>query len=95
MIIRFGDIGKSLGTRDDGRRFRMQIVNGFNEQKKVELDFHGVEMVSNSFADECIGKLVEEMGLEKLKSFTTFKNTSKNVAMVLQKVIKDRLASVC
>jgi hypothetical protein len=52
-------------------------------------------MVSNSFADECIGKLVEEMGLEKLKSFTTFKNTSKNVAMVLQKVIKDRLASVC
>lgn len=94
MVIKFGELGKSLGTREDGRKFRSQILSNVNDEKFVELDFNGVELISNSFADECIGKLVEDLGLEKLKSLTTFKNTSQTVTMVLQKVIKDRLVSV-
>lgn len=94
MIIRFGEKGKSLGTRDDGRKFRAQIIDGVRGKELVELDFCGVDIISNSFADECIGKLVEDLGLEKLKRLTTFKNTSKTVAMILEKAIKDRVLAV-
>ena len=37
------------------------------------LDFTGVNVVSNSFADECIAKLLLHMTLTELKSRTTFK----------------------
>ena len=36
------------------------------------LDFSGVDIVTNSFADECIAKLLLEMSLGELKSKTTF-----------------------
>ena len=39
----------------------------------VVLDFTGVNVVSNSFADECIAKLLLHMSLTELKSRTTFK----------------------
>ena len=39
----------------------------------VVLDFTGVNVVSNSFADECIAKLLLHMTLAELKSRTTFK----------------------
>ena len=39
----------------------------------VVLDFTGVNVVSNSFADECIAKLLLHMTLTELKSRTTFK----------------------
>ena len=39
----------------------------------VVLDFTGVNVVSYSFADECIAKLLLHMTLAELKSRTTFK----------------------
>ena len=35
MIIRFGEKGKSLGTRDDGRKFRAQIIEGVRGKELV------------------------------------------------------------
>lgn len=39
----------------------------------VVLDFTGVDVVSNSFADECIAKLLLTMSLAELKAQTTFR----------------------
>lgn len=39
----------------------------------VVLDFTGVDVVSNSFADECIAKLLLTMSLAELKDRTTFR----------------------
>lgn len=41
----------------------------------VMLDFTGVNVVSNSFFDECIAKLLLEMPLSELKRHTTFRDT--------------------
>lgn len=92
MIVEFGKEGRSLGTRENGRRIRAQILDGINTNGFVILDFKGVDMLSNSFADECIGKLVDEVGIDKMKASTTFKNTSREVSLVLMKAINDRLA---
>ena len=39
----------------------------------VVLDFTGVDVVSNSFADKCIAKLLLVMSLSELKSRTAFR----------------------
>ena len=46
--------------------------NGLDGKEKVVLDFSGIDTVTNSFADECIAKLLLEMSLDELKAKTTF-----------------------
>ena len=55
----------------------------------VVLDFTGVNVVSNSFADECIAKLLLEMPLDDLKRHTTFRGLNplaeRSVLVALQR----------
>ena len=48
----------------------MPLLEG---DERVVLDFTGVDVVSNSFADECIAKLLLTMSLAELKAHTTFR----------------------
>ena len=48
----------------------MTLLEG---DERVVLDFTGVDVVSNSFADECIAKLLLTMPLAELKARTTFR----------------------
>ena len=58
---------------DDGQRVRESLPPLIEQNDLVVLDFTGVNVVSNSFADECIAKLLLHMSLAELKSCTTFK----------------------
>ena len=91
MLIKFKEIGSSFGTRTLGKKIREKEVKSFNASEKVIFDFEDVELISNSFADECFGKLIEEFGLEFTKNMTTFKNANNLVALVLKKAINDRI----
>ena len=73
VIFRFLEFGKNLGTRPLGKRVREQLLPLIEQNSCVVLDFTGVDVVSNSFADECIAKLLLTMSLAELKSRTTFK----------------------
>lgn len=61
-----------MGTRLLGARIRADLRPLLDGEEKVVLDFSGIDIVTNSFADECIAKLLLEMPLEELKSKTTF-----------------------
>ena len=69
----FIQFGQDLGTRQLGVKARMALLPLLQTDNKVVLNFEGVNVVSNSFADESIAKLLIEMSLEDLKSKTTFK----------------------
>ena len=69
----FREFGQNLGTRPLGKRVREQLLPLIEQNECVVLDFTGVDVVSNSFADECIAKLLLEMSLAELKSRTTFR----------------------
>ena len=67
-----------------------------DKDEKNILDFTGVNVVTNSFADECIAKLLLEMPLDELKKRTTFRGLNplaeRCVLVALQrrdKVIKE------
>jgi len=72
VTFSFRVFGENLGTRPLGKRVREQLLPLLQGNEKVILDFTGVNVVSNSFADECIAKLLLEMPLAELKSRTTF-----------------------
>ena len=86
--FRFLDYGTDFGTRDMGQKLLALISGG----EKVILDFTGVNVVSNSFADECIAKLLLEMPLDELKCHTTFRGLNplaeRSVLVALQRRYK-------
>ena len=73
VTFNFKEYGESLGTRQLGKRVREQLLPLLEKDECVVLDFTGVNVVSNSFADECIAKLLLTMPLSELKSRTTFR----------------------
>ena len=71
VTFNFKEFGENLGTRPLGKRVREQLFPLIEQNDCVVLDFTGVDVVSNSFADECIAKLLLVMSLSELKSRTT------------------------
>lgn len=72
VVFKFSKYGDSMGTRLLGAQIRADLRPLLNGKEKVVLDFSGIDTVTNSFADECIAKLLLEMSLDELKAKTTF-----------------------
>lgn len=49
----------SLASRASATPFRQQIQKGLNEGKLVLIDLSETDVISGSFADECVGVLVK------------------------------------
>ena len=73
VIFSFREFGENLGTRQLGQQARERLMPLLAGDERVVLDFTGVDVVSNSFADECIAKLLLTMPLAELKVHTTFR----------------------
>jgi len=90
--FRFIEYGTDFGTRDMGQKLREKLLPLINSNDKVVLDFTGVNVVSNSFADECIAKLLLDMSLDELKQHTTFRGLNplaeRSVLVALQRRYK-------
>lgn len=94
--FKFISFGENLGTRILGAQVREDLILTIKSSDCVILDFEGVNVVSNSFADECIAKLIPLLGgINELKSKTTFRNINdfarKNVLIALRR----RLSANC
>lgn len=87
--FKFVTIGENLGTRVLGEKVRNILLPMILGNEKVVLDFEGVNVVSNSFADECLAKLLLSMPLEELKRRTTFRGVNnfvrKNIAVAFKR----------
>ena len=73
VTFSFREFGENLGTRQLGQQVREKLMPLLAGDERVVLDFTGVDVVSNSFADECIAKLLLTMPLTELKAHTTFR----------------------
>ncbi len=94
--FKFIDYGTDFGTRDMGQKLRQKLLDMIATGEKVILDFTGVNVVSNAFADECIAKMLLDIPLDELKRHTTFRGLNplaeRSVLVALQrryKVIKN------
>lgn len=87
--FKFREIGEALGTRQLGAQVREMLLPLIESNDKVVLDFEGVSVVSNSFADECLAKLLLVMPFEVLKQRTTFVSVNdfarRNIAIAFRR----------
>ncbi len=95
VTFSFKQFGENLGTRQLGEVARKKLMPLLNGDEKVVLDFTGIDVVSNSFADECIAKLLIDMPLETLKARTTFKGLNPLAENCVLTAIKRRYAALC
>ena len=54
IVFKFINYGTDFGSTVLGQKLREMLLPLINGNDKVVLDFTGVNVVSNSFADECI-----------------------------------------
>ena len=91
MKVEFNELGSSFGNRNEAEKIRNLIEERIHVEKVIIFDFNGVELVTSSFADECFGKLIQNFGLNFIKSKTKFINTNKKVDFVIKSSINKRL----
>lgn len=85
MVIEMKEFGRSLVTRASGRSAYEEIMPVVRSaQDQVVFDFEGVDTVTNSFADEVFGHMVFELGMDDLRTRTTFINVAPFSARVIR-----------
>ena len=93
MIVKMNEFDRSLTTRAMGRDVYQQINHLLSScDETVIFDFLGVDSITNSFADEVFGRLAFELGIDGLRSKTSFKNISLFWARVVRQAIDARVA---
>lgn len=89
--LHFNEFGDNLGTRQLGKTAYDKLVSLIETSQKVILDFSGVNVVSNSFADECLAKLLLIMSLDEIKQKTTFINVNDLARTAIAVAFKRRM----
>ena len=94
VTFKFKEFGANLGTRLLGAEVQKQLLPLIQGEEKVVLDFEGVDVVSNSFADECLAKLLLVMSSEELKQRTTFRGLNDMAQKSIALAFKRRLMAM-
>ena len=85
------------GTRIAGSRVRNKIINYLHRvdtPSKINIDFRGISMISSSFADEFIGKLLAELGFLRFTKIINLNNVSPSIESILNRSVSQRMAEM-
>lgn len=92
ISYRVSERSSGTGTRQSGERMRNEIINIYRETERViEIDFQGVSVISSSFADELIGKLVAEYGLFGFMQIFKLKNMNEIIQSIVNRSVSQRM----
>lgn len=95
IIFALEEQGVGFGTRQAGERLRNKVINLFERSQysnKICIDFRNVSIISSSFADEFIGKLILKYGFYKFNSMVKLINTNSTVEAILNRSVCQRMA---
>ena len=85
------------GTRIAGIRVRNKILNylrRLDAPSGINIDFSGISMISSSFADEFIGKLIAELGFLRFTKIINLINVSPSIESILNRSVSQRMAEL-
>ncbi len=92
-IIQVSEMYGGTGTRQSAIKLRNMAMNIVIDKKKIViLDFSGVNLISSSFADELIGKIIIEKGIYFFMSAFRIANLSTSNAAILNRSVEQRMA---
>lgn len=87
-VIRVSDYGRDLASRQRARDLRQSVFAAGT----ARLDFEGVRSVSHSFADELLGVIVAERGLDWLRLNIELANAAPAVRDSIEDAVGRRLS---
>ena len=61
---------------------------------KININFSGITVISSSFADEFIGKLVAEWGFYRFINNVTFSGVTPTIEQIINRSVCQRMASL-
>lgn len=83
--------GSDISSRARAALLRREIINSTAEGRKVELDFEGVRTISESFADEAFGVLVQDKGEEWFRSHVKVTNLEPLPRATILEAVAERI----
>ncbi len=93
LVYILKDWRDGVGTRLSGKKLRNEILNNFRETKKrTVIDFNNLSVISSSFADELLGKLVIEFGFFNFNNIIKLKNMNNLIQQLVQRSVAQRMA---
>ena len=72
---------------EDGEEVFKQIKKGFLEEKKIDISFLNVEMLTSAFLNTAIGKLYGEFDEDKIKDNLSVSDISNEDKLLLKRVV--------
>ncbi|MFN0034089.1 MAG: STAS-like domain-containing protein [Saprospiraceae bacterium] len=93
VTFRLADAKTGTGTRESGKRIRTDLINMFNDTKKgIVIDFDGLSVVSSSFADELVGKMLVHFGFFGFNQIVRLKNMNQTIQAIVERSVAQRMA---
>jgi anti-sigma regulatory factor (Ser/Thr protein kinase) len=94
LVIRLCDESLGFGTRHAGVELRNKAQNLLDAEpgKRLVFDWHGVPLISSSFADEAVGKLFVQLGPTTFLQRVSQKDAEPLVSSLLDRAIMQRVA---
>ncbi len=84
---------QGLGTRRAAEPLRTKVINILRETRgNVVIDFDGVPLVSSSFADEFVARMVTELGFVAFQQAVRLENMSGLVQRMVNHAVMQRMA---
>lgn len=93
VVLPVRELSEGTGTRQAGEKFRTLVLNFIiAEKKNVKVDFSGVRLLSSSFADEFIGKIIAKYGFPFFIQRISLLNIDETNAAIIDRSVKQRMA---
>lgn len=97
QVFRLKDANGGFLTRDHGGRVREELVAIFKAlpiEDRLVIDFEGIDIMSPSFADECVGKLAENLGVQTFRTRVTLRGANETNRILINGILNRRLSPV-
>ena len=97
LIFELSKETTGFGTRIAGERLRNKVLNYFKRidpPSRIVLDFSGVSMISSSFADEFIGKIISEVGFFRFTKLFSICGVSPTIEPIINRSVSQRMATL-
>ena len=92
ILIVIESKGLGVGTRKSGEKIRNELINIQKQSNRaITLDFKDLNIVSSSFADELIGRLVAEFGFYTFNNAFKMINMNTSIQSIVQRSVAQRM----
>lgn len=93
VVFKISDATSGTGTRQSGLKIKNEVINLYKKAKRpIIVDFTDIGIISSSFADEFIGKLVIELGFFQFQQIITLTNMNSTIQTIVQRSLSQRMA---